>query len=83
MRKEPEILPNLKPLNIAEAPKTAVSAVLKASLGEDKYAGMNSWKPDKKCICTGICASSKGVGNTWQQFFAGVGEVKMIRLNLS
>ncbi len=37
MRKEPEILPNLKPLNIAEAPKTAVSAVLKASLGEDKY----------------------------------------------
>ena len=29
-------------LNIAEAPKTAASAVLKASLGEDKYAGMNS-----------------------------------------
>ena len=28
--------------NIAEAPKTAASAVMKASLGEDKYAGMNS-----------------------------------------
>ena len=27
---------------IAEAPKTASIAVLKASLGEDKYAGMNS-----------------------------------------
>lgn len=27
----------LKPLNIAEAPKNAASALLKASLGEDKY----------------------------------------------
>lgn len=27
----------LNPLNIAEAPKTADSAALKASLGEDKY----------------------------------------------
>ena len=30
-------IPILKPINIAEAPKTAASAVLKASLGEDKY----------------------------------------------
>lgn len=29
--------PKMKTLNIAEAPKTAPSAVLKASLGEDKY----------------------------------------------
>ena len=41
--------PQNEALNIAEAPKTAASAVLKASLGEDnppqgedKYAGMNS-----------------------------------------
>ncbi len=30
-------IPILKPLNIAEAPKNAASALLKASLGEDKY----------------------------------------------
>ena len=30
-------IPILKFLNIAEAPKTAAAAVLKASLGEDKY----------------------------------------------
>ncbi len=30
-------IPILKPLNIAEAPKNAASALLGASLGEDKY----------------------------------------------
>ena len=35
-------LPQKEVLNIAEAPKTAASAVPEASLGEDKYAGMNS-----------------------------------------
>ncbi len=30
-------IPILKPLNIAEAPKNAASALLEASLGEDKY----------------------------------------------
>ena len=59
---------------IAEAPKNAASALLEASLGEDKYAGQKSENPNK----LGICASSKGVGNTWQQVFAGVGEVKFL-----
>lgn len=57
-----------------EAPKNAVTAFLEASLGEDKYAGQKSEKPDK----LGICASSKGVGNTWQQVFTGVEEVKFL-----
>ena len=52
-----------------EAPKNAASALLEASLGEDKYDGQKSEKPDK----LGICASSKGVGNTWQQVFCRCG----------
>ena len=36
---------------------------------EDKYAGHKSEKPDK----LGICAFSKGVGNTWQQVFGRCG----------
>lgn len=35
-------IPILKPLNIAETPENAASAFPEASLGEDKYAGMNS-----------------------------------------
>ena len=54
---------------IAKASKNAASAFLEASLGEDKYAGQKSEKPDK----LGICASSKGVGNTWQQVFCRCG----------
>ncbi len=56
------------------SPCVCAIVVLGASLGEDKYARQKSEKPDK----LGICASSKGVGNTWQQFFAGAGEVKFL-----
>ena len=35
-------IPILKPVNIAEAPKTASTAVPEASLGEDKYTGLEA-----------------------------------------
>ena len=74
-------LPQNEAINIAEAPKNAASALPEASLGEDipplkgriSMMDRSLRNPIKCAVCTGICASSKGVGNTWQQVFCRCG----------
>lgn len=62
-----------------ENPDTAPLQYRAFLLGEDKYAGQKSEKPDKKCILHWAFARPlKVLATLGNSFFAGVGEVRFL-----